>query len=374
MVTKVLYFQAHPVYGATENYLSTLAQGLNKNNFHSGIIYPDVSDLNPFSNLKRVDYIAIKPNYFTGDLIKNAYLIAKKIKKFAPDILHVNDPSPLGVFAARFADVKKIIISHHTPLLNVQYNWKGKIAKKLAYLLTDYFIFTSPYDLKAGSELENISELKSTVISYGLELEKFSLSQSEKKYLRESMREQLGIPQNHIVIASAGRLEPQKAQIDLVKAAKIICSHNQNITFVLAGEGSLKAELKDLIASLKLEDRFLLPGFMSNITNLLCATDIFTMSSLFEGLCYAVVEAGAMSIPVVATAVGGMCYSVADGETGILVEPGNYEELANKLNWVINNPENAKIMGEKGRERFLKLFTVERMVAETEALYSKLAN
>ena len=87
---------------------------------------------------------------------------------------------------------------------------------------------------------------------------------------------------------------------------------------------------------------FLLPRFVNNIEEFLCTADIFTMSSLFEGLCYAVVEATAMSILVVATAVGGMRYSVADGETGFLVEPRNPEKLAEKINLLLDNPDIAK--------------------------------
>ena len=96
------------------------------------------------------------------------------------------------------------------------------------------------------------------------------------------------------------------------------------------------------------------------------------MSSLFEGLCYAVVEAAAMSVPVVATAVGGMRYSVADGETGFLVQPKNPEKLAERINFLIDNPDIAQQMGEKGRTRFMKLFTLERMISETEAIYYQL--
>ncbi|NJL11266.1 MAG: glycosyltransferase [Calothrix sp. SM1_7_51] len=141
MAIKVLYFQAHPVCGATESYLSTLAQGLDKKKFQSGIIYPDVADLYKFSKLAGVDCIAVKPEYFAGNVINNAYLIAKQIKKLAPDIIHINDPSPLGVIAASIAGVKKVIITHHTPLLDVKYSWKGNLAKQLAFSLTDYFYF-----------------------------------------------------------------------------------------------------------------------------------------------------------------------------------------------------------------------------------------
>ncbi|WP_414623413.1 glycosyltransferase family 4 protein [Calothrix sp. CCY 0018] len=369
---KVLYFQAHPVYGATENYIYTLAERLNKVDFEVGILYPDVRALQPFSKLNNIELLAVESNYFAGNLIRNANSIAKEIRRFAPDIIHINDPSPLGVIAARLAGVKKVVITHHTPELNAQYNWKGKLAKKLAFKLTDYFVFTSDYDKEIGSKLDNISLAKSKVIAYGLDTNKFSQTQQQINIIRENIREKLQIPQNHIVIASAGRLEAQKAQLDLIQAANIICSKHDNVTFVLVGEGSLRTQLETQIENQGLLGKFLLPGFVNNIEEFLCAVDIFTMSSLFEGLCYAVVEAAAMSVPVVATAVGGMRYSIADGETGFLVEPKNPEKLAEKINFLLDNPDIAQQMGERGKTRFMKLFTLEQMISETEALYCRL--
>ncbi|MGB3756630.1 MAG: glycosyltransferase [Rivularia sp. (in: cyanobacteria)] len=366
---KILYFQAHPVYGATENYICTLAQRLNKVDFEGGILYPDVEALQPFSKLDNVELLAVDSKYFAGNLIRNANSIATYIRKFAPDIIHINDPSFLGVIAARLAGVKKVVITHHTPEVKAQYNSKGKLAKNLAFKLTDSFIFTSDYDKEIGVKLDNIPYKKSKVVAYGLDTNKFSQTQEQRNIIRENIREKLQIPQKNIVIASAGRLHPQKAQSDLIKAANIVCSKHDNVTFVLVGEGSLRTQLETQIENQGLSGKFLLPGFVNNIYDFLCAVDIFTMSSLFEGLCYAVVEAAAMSVPVVATAVGGMRYSVADNETGYLVEPENPEKLAEKINFLIDNPDIAQQMGEKGRTRFMKLFTLERMISETEALY-----
>lgn len=366
---RLLYFHAHPVYGATANYLFTLADNVNKADFEVGILYPTYPQLQTFKKLKNVDNLVVDSKYFEGNIIRYAPSIAKEIRKFAPDIIHINDPSFLGVIAARLAGVKKVVITHHTPEVKAQYSWKGNLAKNLAFKLTDHFIFTSKYDQETGSKLDNINPEKSKVIALGLDSRKFSLNQLQRNTIRENIREKLQIPQNNIVIASAGRLVPQKAQSDLIEAANIVCSKHDNVTFVLVGKGSLRNQLETQIENQGLSEKFLLPGFVDNIEEFLCAVDIFSMSSLFEGLCYAVVEAAAMSVPVVATTVGGMRYSVADGETGFLVEPKNPEKLAEKINFLIDNPDIAQQMGEKGRTRFMKLFTLGRMISETEALY-----
>ncbi|MGB3638417.1 MAG: glycosyltransferase [Rivularia sp. (in: cyanobacteria)] len=366
---RLLYFHAHPVYGATANYLFTLADNVNKADFEVGILYPSFPQLQTFKKLKNVDNLVVDSKYFEGNIIRYAPSIAKEIRKFAPDIIHINDPSFLGVIAARLAGVKKVVITHHTPEVKAQYSTKGKLAKKLAYKLTDDFVFTSEYDKEIGITVDNIPPAKSKVIAYGLDTNKFSHTQEQRNIIRKNIREKLQIPQNNIVIASAGRLVAQKAQSDLIEAANIVCSKHDNVTFVLVGKGSLRNQLETQIENQGLSEKFLLPGFVDNIEEFLCAVDIFSMSSLFEGLCYAVVEAAAMSVPVVATTVGGMRYSVADGETGFLVEPKNPEKLAEKINFLIDNPDIAQQMGEKGRTRFMKLFTLGRMISETEALY-----
>jgi len=96
------------------------------------------------------------------------------------------------------------------------------------------------------------------------------------------------------------------------------------------------------------------------------------MSSFFEGLCYAILEASAMGIATIATNIGGTNYSVKDGKTGILIEPGNLELLAEKLFYLIDNPDKLKEMGETARMRFLNLFTKKQMLTNIDALYNRL--
>lgn len=370
---KLLYFHAHPVYGATGNYLFDLAENVNKVDFEVGILYPTFPQLQAFKKLKNVDCLVVDSKCFAGNVIRYAPSIAKEIRKFAPDIIHINDPSPLGVIAARLAGVKKIVTTYHTPTLKVKHNWKGYLANIIADRLTDNFIFNSPQDCKTGIDTKNISASKAKFVAHGLDTNKYSLSLKERDDLRKSIRKKLNIPQENTVIGSVGRLATQKAQKDLVKAAKIVCSQRNNTTFVIFGEGNLRSELESQIGNNGLSEQFLLPGFVNNIVEALCAVDIFTMSSLFEGLSYAIIEAAAMGIPIVATSVGGTGYTVADGETGFLVEPKNPEKLAEKINFLLDNPDIALQMGKKGRTRFMKLFTLERMISETEAIYYQLA-
>jgi glycosyltransferase involved in cell wall biosynthesis len=99
---------------------------------------------------------------------------------------------------------------------------------------------------------------------------------------------------------------------------------------------------------------------------------VLVLPSIAEGLPGALFEAGALGVPVVATAVGGIPEVVVDGVTGILVPPQDPAALADAIASLLDDPERARAMGEAGRQRVEQHFTVERMVAETLALYEEL--
>jgi glycosyltransferase involved in cell wall biosynthesis len=99
---------------------------------------------------------------------------------------------------------------------------------------------------------------------------------------------------------------------------------------------------------------------------------MLVMPSWFEGLCFAVIEASAMGLPVIATDVGGLRRSVVDGKTGLLIPPHDPEALAKAILWMLEHSKESKEMGLAGRKYFEELFTQDRMVEKTEELYEGL--
>ncbi len=96
---------------------------------------------------------------------------------------------------------------------------------------------------------------------------------------------------------------------------------------------------------------------------------MFAFPSHFEGLCLAVIEAQAAGVPVVATPVGGIRETVVEGETGYLVPVGDPQALAERISWCLDHAEEARRVAGEARTRVAAQFDVERMVAETLALY-----
>ena len=140
-----------------------------------------------------------------------------------------------------------------------------------------------------------------------------------------------------------------------------------DVRFVVAGDGELRGELEQLAAPLG--DRFEFLGERRDVPDLLASFEVFAFPSHFEGLCLAVIEAQAAGVPVVATPVGGIRETVVEGETGFLVPVGDPQALAERISWCLDHADEARSAAEEARGRVAERFGIERMVAETLALY-----
>lgn len=170
------------------------------------------------------------------------------------------------------------------------------------------------------------------------------------------------------VIVMVGRLAQQKAPLTLVHASRSLVRGR----VLIAGDGPLRSRVEQAVRRHGLSDRVRLLGFRADIPGLLRASDIFVLPSRWEGLPLAVIEAMMAGLPVVATRVGGVGEVVEDGGTGLLVPPGDPEALAAALRRLVEHEALRRQMGAAGRERALRLFTADRMVGETRALYAAL--
>jgi glycosyltransferase involved in cell wall biosynthesis len=143
--------------------------------------------------------------------------------------------------------------------------------------------------------------------------------------------------------------------------------------FVIAGEGELRPQLERLIKERHLEKHVFLAGFRPDILSVHKAFDIFVMSSITEGLGTSLLDAMACGKPIVATTAGGMPEVVADGRTGILVPPRDHETMAAAIVKLLTEETARAEMGAAGLARVRTLFSAERMVQDTLAVYRRVA-
>lgn len=366
----LLYFQQNPVFGATENYIYDLASNVDHERFRVHLICGDAPALHRFDTLRRhgVTVHRAPRSWFVGKAFQAVPPLRKFLRELAPQIVHFNDPCINGILAAWWARVPFPVMTHHTPELDRRYSVVGRLLEAIAFRTRPWTIFTSEPSRRLGIE-KGVPLQHSVVIPYGLRPEWFATPDPEA---RQRVRSELGISEDQVVVLNAARLSKQKRHDCLLDACKRVRAKTDRVVFLVAGEGELRPVIEKQIREADLQAHFLLLGHRENVPEIFSAADVLVMSSDFEGLCYATLEAAARGLPVIATNVGGMRFSVSDEKTGLLVPPRDAAALAQAIENLANDPHLRRSLGNAGRERAEQLFTLSGMVADTEAFYRSL--
>ncbi len=187
------------------------------------------------------------------------------------------------------------------------------------------------------------------------------------------VRADLGLTDGEPVVGVAAHLTPKKGQRYVIEAAAILSRKRPDLLCYLVGEGDQYEELRQLAESLGVSDRIRFTGYRPDAQDLMQAMDIVILPSVAkEGLGVCLVEAGAVGKPVIGSNAPGINEVIADGKTGVLVQPANAQALAEAMDRLIGDPELRRRMGEAGRQRVREVFTLRHMVDQTEALYREM--
>ncbi|VAX33731.1 hypothetical protein MNBD_NITROSPIRAE03-2100 [hydrothermal vent metagenome] len=173
------------------------------------------------------------------------------------------------------------------------------------------------------------------------------------------------------VVGTVGRLHSSKNYRLFLDMARIVLERFEpgDLKFVIIGEGESRDELERYSQQSGIADNVIFAGERDDVFPLLQAMDVFVMTSLYEGLSNAIMEAMLAGLPVVATDVGGNSELVVNGETGFLCPLNDASSLAERVAALVGNERVAMEMGEKGRKRVITEFKIEKMVRETEEVY-----
>jgi glycosyltransferase involved in cell wall biosynthesis len=186
------------------------------------------------------------------------------------------------------------------------------------------------------------------------------------------VRTELGIGPGERVAILVGRFAPRKGHGYCLEAVALARERIQGLRVIFAGDGELEEELRMEAERLGVSEAVIFAGFRRDIPRLLAASDALLLPSEDECLPLVILEAMAARRPVIATDVGGISEAVADGETGLLIEPGSASALSNAMVKVLGDPGRAAAMGAAGRRKVEAEFSLDATAAAVLEVYDGL--
>lgn len=362
--------------GAQRNTLDTVAR-LDRSRFEVALACADRGELLaeartiPDTTLFLLPHLRreVRP---LDDLLAFAEL-RRAIRAFGADLVHTHSSKAgvLGRAAARAEGVELVVHSihgygfgpHQHPLVRRLF----LAAERWAACWTTAFVAVSRENLQQGLGLGLFTAERVHLIRSGIALDAFRTPEGGDR-----VRQELGIPAGAPLVVQVSCFKPQKAPERFVDLARRVRERVPAAHFLLVGDGQLRPRLERLREDAGLQDCLHLPGWRRDVPAVLAAATVATLTSRFEGLPRAVVEALAAEVPVVAMAVDGVVEVVRDGVNGFLVPPGDVATMAQRVVEVLLTPElRARLAARTGEG--LEEFDRDRMVQQQEALYWELA-
>lgn len=169
-------------------------------------------------------------------------------------------------------------------------------------------------------------------------------------------------------VIMVARLSWWKDQKTLLRALASLVDLDWELELV--GDGPLRAEIEALSASLGIASRVQFSGYRADVASRLAEAQLFVLATKWEGFPRSILEAMRAGLPVIASDVGGVRESVRDGETGFLVPGENVGALSDRLRLLFTHPALRLQMGKAGRSLYEERYSIERLVAQTTAVYS----
>jgi glycosyltransferase involved in cell wall biosynthesis len=212
----------------------------------------------------------------------------------------------------------------------------------------------------------HLNRKKIRVVHSGIDIEKFDPSRIKDQ---REVKNSLGIYADEKIIIQVGNFSPPKDTPSFIRMAAEINQRRADVRFILVGSGPTAKEIQTQVNAQGLHEKLLLLGRRADIPQLLSIANIFVSTSLKDASPGSMKEAMAMKLPVVATRVGGHPEIVEDNVSGFLVPPGSISSMVEKVNWLLDHPNQARDFGCRGREIVIEKFTNTNMVRGVEQAF-----
>jgi glycosyltransferase involved in cell wall biosynthesis len=238
------------------------------------------------------------------------------------------------------------------------------IVDRVSLYLPDHIVAVSNAIEKHVESFPGMTDRQISTIHNGIAYDRFFTPQT-----RDVCRTELGINLRAQVVGFTGRLEPIKHLDLLLRAFADATKDCPNAILLMVGDGSMRAKLEHLSATLNISDRVIWAGFQSDIPRLLATMDIYVQPSINEGLPLSVLEAMAAGKAIIATDVGGIREILTCDQTAVVVPSGDLSALSSGLNQLLVDVDRQQALGKAARSFVQEHFGVDNMVSKYEQLY-----
>ena len=296
--------------------------------------------------------------------------LVRSLRRLDVDLLYCldhHDAVFLGGIASKLAGVRRRVLGIHSTGL-----WGKKssftLSDKLVMPLYDKVVALAQPHADYIERIGSVERERISIIHNGVDTERFKPPAAEGE--RRLLRGRLGIPDDCFVIVIVAALRPEKNHEMLIRSIRAVPDALEP-RLLIVGEGREAQKLHALVEESGLSDRVEFMGGRGDVNEVLAASDLFVLCShpVVETFPLSLIEAMAAGLPVVATRVGSVEAILTEGSHGIVIEPGDQEELTRSIAEMMMSEGLRKEMGKRGRRRVVDHFSEEGMVGSYAGLF-----
>lgn len=278
------------------------------------------------------------------------------------DVVHVHSPLPASVARLAVRGMR-----HRPRVVSTEHNGWASLARPTRWVnrLTSRWndaMFAVSEETRAT--MSGKAAARAVTLVHGIDVQRTAAFTAD----RDEVRRELGIPADAFVVGTVANFREQKDYPNLLQAARRCIDAGVPLRWLLVGQGPQEAQTRALATKLGLDDVVTFTGFRADGARVMAAFDVFTLASKWEGLPVALMEALALGLPVVATAVGGVAETMHDGVDAVLVPPGDPQALADGWRSLFADTALRRRMARLNRQRAAE-FDAARAQRVIEAAY-----
>ena len=372
------------VIEATENgtkkHVLQLMRHVDRTRFELELVASDLRDPDTFGrdvDALRADGVAVHliPMHRTVHPFEDFRALVRLIRLFHRrryDVVHCHSSKAgaLGRAAAFFAGCRWVVYTPHCFSFTAGFGrfvgWACKFVEFALGRITDRLVAVSPHEeevaVRSGAALPH----QIRVVMNGLADEELILREP-----KADLRRELGLPEGAPVVGAIGRLGRQKGYDVFVRAAALIHDVHPDVHFVLVGKGPYDTALRALASEHRLDDAFHFTGERTDVLDIFPLLDVFVMSSRWEAMPYALLEAMGAARPIVLTRVSGLEKLVENGRAAAIIPPEDPEAICRAVCELLEDEPRRKALGRAAHDIATAKYTLRRSVREIERLYEE---